>query len=177
MTLLLRELRSEDWQVWRELRLAALEEAPHAFGSRLSDWANAEEERWRARLEIAGSYNVVAVTDGHPVGMCSGVPTEDDGVVALISMWVAPAGRGRRIGERLIGAVEQWALNTSAHTLKLSVTTGNDHAHALYLRCGFTETGERGDLMPDGIHHELVLRKKLDQLTAPSGTHPHSRGA
>ena len=77
--------------MWREMRLAALEEAPHAFGSRLSDWANAEEERWRARLEIAGSYNVVAVMDGHPVGMCSGVPTEDDGVVALISMWVAPA--------------------------------------------------------------------------------------
>jgi ribosomal protein S18 acetylase RimI-like enzyme len=74
---------------------------------------------------------------------------------------MSAAGRGRRIGERLIAAVDQWALNMSAHTFELSVATGNDHAHALYLRCGFTETGERGDLMPDGIHHELVLRKKL----------------
>lgn len=161
MTLLLRELGSEDWQLWRELRLAALEEAPYAFGSRLSDWADAEEERCRARLEIPGSYNIGAVMDDRPVGMCSGVPTEDDGVVALISMWVAPAGRGRGIGERLIAAVEQWSRNTSAHTLKLSVATGNDHAHALYVRCGITETGELGDLMPDGIHHELVMRKKL----------------
>ena len=64
----LRTLTADDWPVWRELRLAALAEAPDAFGSRLADWQGEgdREERWRARLNLAGSYNIVAVLDGHP---------------------------------------------------------------------------------------------------------------
>jgi ribosomal protein S18 acetylase RimI-like enzyme len=159
----LRELTSDDWRVWRELRLAALEEAPYAFGSQLADWVDAEEERWRARLEIQASRNVVAVLDGTPVGMASGLRADEDGVVGLVSMWIAPAGRGLGIGDRLMAQIEQWARDDAAHTLKLSVVEGNDKAHALYLRNGFTDTDEAGDLMPDGIHRELVMRKDLKE--------------
>ncbi|WP_433010641.1 N-acetyltransferase family protein [Kribbella sp. CA-294648] len=157
----IRELTSDDWKTWRELRLAALAEAPYAFGSRLADWADAEEDRWRARLELAGSSNFVAVLDGTPVGMASGVPTDEDGVVELISMWVAPAGRGRRVGDLLMARVEQWAREVEAHTVQLSVADGNDKAHDLYLRSGFAATDIPGDLMPDGIHREIVMRKAL----------------
>lgn len=158
----LRELTSDDWQVWRELRLAALTDAPTAFGSQLADWVDAEEKRWRARLEIPGGRNVIAALDGTPVGMASGLPDDDeDGVVHLVSMWIAPAGRGKGIGDRLMAQVEQLARDASAHTLKLSVVEGNDKAHALYLRSGFADTDEPGDLMPDGIHRETVMRKKL----------------
>lgn len=157
----LRELTGDDWQTWRELRLAALEEAPYAFGSRLADWVDAEEERWRARLELPGSRNYVAVLDGTPVGMASGVRTEENGIVELISMWIAPAGRGRGIGDQLMAEVEHWARDDHADTLQLSVTDGNDKAHALYLRSGFIDTDLPGELMPDGVHHEIVMRKPL----------------
>lgn len=157
----LRELTSDDWQVWRELRLAALEEAPYAFGAQLSDWVDAEEGRWRARLNLPGSRNVVAVLDGEPVGMASGLRAEEDGVVELVSMWIAPDGRGRGIGDQLMAQVEQWAREADAKVLKLSVADGNEIAHKLYLRAGFTDTFEPGDLMPDGIHHEMIMRKPL----------------
>jgi hypothetical protein len=64
----LRVLTPDDWPAWRELRLAALAEAPHAFGSRLADWQGDgdREQRWRDRLGIPGSYNVIAVLDGRP---------------------------------------------------------------------------------------------------------------
>jgi ribosomal protein S18 acetylase RimI-like enzyme len=157
----LRELTADDWQTWRELRLAALEEAPYAFGSQLADWVDAEEERWRARLEIPGSRNYIAVLDGTPVGMASGVRADEHGVVELISMWIAPAGRGRGIGDQLMAQVEQWAREAEAHTLQLSVADGNEKAHTLYLRSGFADTGIEGELMPDGIRHEIVMRKPL----------------
>jgi hypothetical protein len=59
----LRVLSPDDWRVWRELRRAALAEAPEAFGSRLADWQGDgnREERWRDRPRIPGSCNVVAL--------------------------------------------------------------------------------------------------------------------
>ena len=157
----LRELTSDDWRVWQKLRLTALKKTPYAFGSQLSDWMDAKKGRWRARLELPGSRNVVAELDGRPVGMASGLRAEEDGVVELVSMWIAPDGRGRGIGDQLMTQVETWAREAEAHALKLSVADGNEKAHDLYLRAGFTDTDEPGDLMPDGVHRELIMRKPL----------------
>lgn len=157
-------LTPDDWPSWRELRLAALAEAPYAFGSRLADWQGDgdREQRWRDRLGIPGSFNVIAVLDGQPAGMASGVPAEDSGEAAeLISMWVSPVARGRGVGDRLVQAVEDWAWQAGAGVLKLAVTEGNDSAIALYRRCGFADTGEFGDLMPDGVRREHIMAKTL----------------
>ncbi|WP_027345764.1 GNAT family N-acetyltransferase [Hamadaea tsunoensis] len=156
-------LAEGDWKIWRELRLTALTEAPYAFGSRLADWQGDgdREERWRDRLAIPGSYNIVALLDGQPVGMASGVPTELDGVVELISMYVAPAGRGQGVGDHLVQAVGQWARQAGAGTLRLAVTEGNENAQALYERNGFRDTGEPGDLMSDGLRREHIMAKSL----------------
>ena len=154
-------LTPDDWATWRQLRLAALGEAPHAFGSRLADWQGEAdaEQRWRGRLEIPGSHNVVAVVDGEGAGMASGVPTPHDGAVELISMWVAPSARGRGVGDALVEDVEAWAWSTGARVLRLSVADGNTRAAALYERHGFRYTGELGDVMADGVHRERVMEK------------------
>jgi ribosomal protein S18 acetylase RimI-like enzyme len=158
----LRVLGPEDWRLWRDLRLCALAEAPHAFGSRLADWQREgdREERWRARLSLAGSHNVVALLDSEPVGMASGVPVSD-GVAELISMWVSPSGRGRGVGDALVHEVERWAVRTGARVLRLDVAEDNAAAQALYERHGFVFTGERGDLMADGVRREWVMAKGL----------------
>jgi GNAT superfamily N-acetyltransferase len=149
----------DDWKLWRELRLAALSEAPYAFGSQLADWADAPEERWRERLSVPGAYQVIASIDGTPAGMAGGFP--GDAAAELVSMWVAPAGRGKGVGNALMAAIEDWARSLGATALKLSVVDGNDPAHNLYLRHGYVDTDELGDLMPDGVRRELVMRKPL----------------
>jgi GNAT superfamily N-acetyltransferase len=123
----LRVLTPDDWAVWRRLRLVALAEAPYAFVSRLSEWQGEgdREDRWRARLAIPRSHNLVAALDGEPLGMASGVPAEQDGVVTLRSMWVSPRARGRGVADRLIGEVERWASDTRAEVLRLAVTPGS----------------------------------------------------
>ncbi|MEU6238774.1 GNAT family N-acetyltransferase [Kitasatospora sp. NPDC047058] len=156
----LRALTSDDWPLFRELRLAALAEAPYAFGSTLAAWQGEgdREERWRSRL-IPGALDLVALVDGEPSAMATGVP--GDGSAELISMWVGPKARGRGVGARLIAEIGQWAARQGFSTLRLAVMPHNPHAIALYERAGFTDTGEPGDLLPDGVGRELLMAKPL----------------
>lgn len=117
-----------DWREWRDLRLEALRDAPHAFSASLADWVDASEERWRARLE--GTYNVLAGL-GSPAGMATGFPR--GGTVELGTMWVAPHARGRGVGEALVRAVVGWA---GEREVTLRVADGNTAAIALYRRLG-----------------------------------------
>jgi len=159
----IRGLSPDDWEIWRILRLAALAEAPYAFRSQIADWQeeNDREDRWRNRLSIPGSYNLVAVIDDQPVGMASGVPASNDSDAELISMWVAPTARGRGVGDILVQEVERWARNTGARILRLDVSEVNRAAFDLYQRNGFDYTGEQGDWMADGLRRERVMAKQL----------------
>lgn len=149
-------LRPDDWQLWRELRLQALADAPGAFGSRLAEWQDADESHWRARLQVADTVNVVALLDDRPVGMASGMPEH-----VLQSMWVHPDGRGHGVGDRLIQSIAQWARDRGARRLTLSVVSGNAAAQSLYERNGFLTTDEVGDLLPNGVTREIVMAKPL----------------
>ncbi|HET7173294.1 MAG TPA: GNAT family N-acetyltransferase [Nocardioidaceae bacterium] len=159
----LRVITPDDWPLWRELRLAALADAPGAFGSALADWQGDgdREERWRGRLAIPGSYNLVSLLDGIAVGMASGAPGEDAGAVELISMWVAPRARGQGVGDSLVGEVARWASVRRASRLRLWVAEGNPQAAALYLRNGFRYTGEDPQRMPDGVRLEVAMERPL----------------
>ncbi|MBM7442714.1 GNAT family N-acetyltransferase [Streptomyces sp. HB132] len=159
-----RTLEPDDWPIWRELRQAALAEAPYAFGSTLAQWQGPgdHEGRWRSRLEIPGAHHAIAVVDGRPAGMASGVPVEQaEDSVELISMWVSPTVRGRGVGDCLIRDVARWAAERGAKSLRLSVMPDNKRAAALYERHGFTDTGVPGDLLPDGTSTRRVLVKDL----------------
>jgi ribosomal protein S18 acetylase RimI-like enzyme len=136
-----RIIPADEWQVWRAIRLAALTDAPYAFGSTVEQWSGAgdTEARWRGRLQDV-PLNLIADLDGRPAGMASGtVPV--DGTVELISMWVAPSGRGSGVGDALVEAIARWAGDQGAVRLVLAVRQANQHAIDLYERHGFHEDG------------------------------------
>ncbi|MEU5864880.1 GNAT family N-acetyltransferase [Nonomuraea sp. NPDC047529] len=162
----LRILEPDDWPLWRELRLAALADAAPACGSTLADWQGDgdREERWRARLTMRGSHNVVAFLDGRPAGMAGGVPIETADSVELVSMWVSPSTRGRGVGDHLIHEIERWATWRGAKTLRLSVKPGNAPAIALYTRHDFRDSEELPALDPNGSR---VMTKLLPALHNP----------
>ena len=166
MTIELRIVPSEDWRAWRSVRLAALTDAPGAFGSRLQDWAEAPDERWRDRLSIPGAIDLLAVVDGTPAGMVTGVPcTDRESCAELISMWVDPAVRGRGVATALITAIARWAASTGASTLALSVMPDNAAARRVYERNGFSVSGEPGDPLTGGPMELVMLRTLYPELT------------
>ncbi|HVB51617.1 MAG TPA: GNAT family N-acetyltransferase [Acidimicrobiales bacterium] len=147
----------EEWSLWRELRLQALEEAPYAFGSTLADWQREgdQEQRWRLRLESV-DFNAIATLEGRNAGMVSGVLGNQR--VELISMWVAPFARGRKVGDALVDSVIQWAEELNITSVELSVKEDNILAIALYTRHGFADAGinNRDDNL--GIPERLMAR-------------------
>ena len=88
-------------------------------------------------------------------------PASEAGTVDLVSMWVHPSARGRRVGEALVEAVVAWAVAGGAAQVHLWVTEGNASALRLYQRCGFEPTGETAPLPSDPRLTELGMLRRL----------------
>ena len=154
----LRFLTNNDWQLWRNLRLQALEEAPYAFSSRLVEWQGDgdTEARWRSRLSAA-PINIVAELNGVPAGMVSGTGPSPEGTVELFSMWVAPFARGQGVGDALVSAVVNWAQEQRASKIVLAVFEDNAPAVALYRRHHFVQRGPFAQDRPkERRQHQMV---------------------
>ena len=130
-----REVGPDDWVVWRLLRQRSLVEDPQAFATSVQPWTGEQdrEENWRSLLAGPGTF-FVAEHGAAPVGMVAIRPDDDGDGQQLVSMWVAPAARGRGVGRALVGRVIS---ASSGRPLWLRVIDGNQIAIRLYQRCGF----------------------------------------
>jgi ribosomal protein S18 acetylase RimI-like enzyme len=144
----LRRIEGNDWEQFRSVRLASLREAPEAFSSTYADWSTADESRWRARLENV-PFTIIAELDGQIAGTVSATAVNAAGVVALVSMWVAPQSRGKGVGDALIESVVAWANGQTAQAIELDVRESNVAAIALYERHGFVDCGRNSDDPPE----------------------------
>lgn len=150
------ELGPDDWQEFRDVRLASLLDAPDAFGATYADWADAPEERWRRRLADV-PFTVLARTPQGPVGVVSGTaPGPGVEAVELISMWVAPSHRGTGLGAALIARVVARAAALGRPTV-LMVREDNAVAIRAYERAGFVDLGVPPD-RPAGAPRERRMR-------------------
>lgn len=156
-----------EWATLREVRLAALREAPSAFASTHAREEPFTEEQWRGRLSRDGSvtlfgYLAVAGSGGDraaPAGI-AGV-LQQGGDADLVSMWVRPAARGQGVGEALVAAAAGWAKARDHDSLYLWVTATNAPARRLYERCGFAPTGESQPLPSDPSLSEIRMSRRL----------------
>ncbi len=159
---LVRETVMADWQAWRDIRLQALRDAPDAFGSTYAEQNRRGENDWRQRVAGGGLFLawIPEVSAAEPAGMAGGYQAAP-ATVELISMFVRPRARGRRVGEALIDAVTGWARERDATSVHLWVTETNKHARRLYERCGFSVTAERQPLPSNPAIGEVGMTRRL----------------
>ncbi len=150
----------DDWQLVKAVRLRALREDPDAFGSSLAREEQFRESHWRMRLRTVATWLALDEA-GDPRGTISmmqepGSPVDDRHVIGL---WVAPESRRQGIGWSLLDAIKHAAAVDGARTVSLWLVDGNHAAGDLYVRAGFTRTGERMALPrdPDTIEERYVL--------------------
>jgi ribosomal protein S18 acetylase RimI-like enzyme len=144
----IRPLRAGEGPRLRELRLRAIQDAPHAFfhpadveealpPAHWEDWATGDKPG-RDRVMF------VAVADGEWLGMAGCVLRADSsGTLDATGMWVAPGARGQNLGARLVDEIVAWGRERGAVRMEFAVTETNEIAIALYRRLGFTPTGRR----------------------------------
>ncbi|MGO8955873.1 MAG: GNAT family N-acetyltransferase [Streptosporangiaceae bacterium] len=169
MAVTYRRLDEADWTQARDARLAALAEAPYAFGSTLDRELGFTAEVWRER---AGSGRTVGAWHGSViVGMATGLPEDARDGWHLVGMWVSPEWRGQDVASRLVAEVCAMARQAGAQAMTLWVTEVNARARAFYRKVGFQPTGARQLVRPEEPDHweeELALR--LDHASAGAAT-------
>lgn len=175
---LVREIGPEDWQVLREIRLAALLEAPFAFGSSYEREVAFTEAEWRGRLTSGSGTFLAYLPKIGPAGIAGALREQpgvadaageqpdpgaarENGTAELVGMWVSPRARGRGVGGALITAAADWAKTRGFRELHLWVTATNSHARGLYERHGFVVTGESQPLPSDPSLTEMGMRRQI----------------
>ena len=135
-------IRADQWQVLKSVRLRALEDAPYAFGTTLSQGQKRTDRDWQTMAKdhatLSDRAYFMAYLDDAPCGMVGCYRTASDAAV-LTAMWVAPEVRKQKIGEQLVRAVGKWAKNNGATTLEAWVSENNP-ARIFYQKIGFEET-------------------------------------
>ena len=166
MTVAVRRVGSDEGQVLKETRLAALADSPSAFASTYEAEVQRADDEWaeRARLGHTGADRVTffAVDEERIVGLVGGYRPDANGTgVELVSMWTSPEARRAGVGRALVLAVVEWARSLSVTAVDLWVTSGNQPALRLYESMGFRETGDyqphTSDPCTDEIRMTLAL--------------------
>ena len=138
------------------MRLAALHEAPYAFGSTYEREVAAPERRWRQALQDRTRF--VAEVEGVVAGTVSGGDADSASCAAMTAMWVDPRFRRRGVGDLLVKTVVEWAKAAGYHQMLLWVADGNANAQRLYERNGFAGTGAVQEMRPGALEHEMSRR-------------------
>jgi RimJ/RimL family protein N-acetyltransferase len=149
----------DDWAEFRDARLAALADAPEAFGGILADEVRMDEAAWRKRLSARAQF--LAREDGRTVGMAGVFRDGKNEACELVSMWIAPSHRRRGVGQRIVERVIAHARELGCEEMRLLVAEDNPAAERLYARCGFTRTGIAGPIRPGELRLRVEMARAL----------------
>ena len=159
----IREIDADGWQAVRDVRLAALQDAPSAFASTYQREVAFGEADWQRRIARGGNFLAyVPALGSAPAGIAGGFEA-GPGTIELVSMWVKPEARGHGVGQALVQAVVDWARARGAARVHLWVAENNGHARLLYERCGFLPTAECQPLPSNAEVTEIGMARSVDR--------------
>lgn len=157
----IRPAREADWASLKAVRLAALHDAPGAFGMTLAEASADTDAQWRERAARVPCAYVLAFDGEQAVGLAAGVLAAG-GEYHLMAMWVRPQWRGQGIAAALVDAVKAQALDQGHAGVVLEVAPDNCSAASLYARQGFIFQQQWSSL---ASHPAITLQKMA--WTAP----------
>jgi RimJ/RimL family protein N-acetyltransferase len=142
--------------LFRQIRLKALQDAPYAFSSTYDSALRRSAESWREQAESTAQGSdratFIAFSEAVPVGITALYRLEDQAEVGeVLQVWVAPEFRGSGVAWDLMDAVFQWAGENNFRRIIAGVTKVNRRARKFYTKYGFSEIDESLPNNLDGV--------------------------
>ena len=164
-----RPLRSDEWQLLRNVRLNALRESPQSFLAEYDQEEECGQERWQTEFD-RGNW-IVGELDGKHV--CLTGVTRESGAPAderyLEYVWVAKAFRGQHISSHMLTSIIRELEKADVRTILLWTLENDNHlAQLLYKQLDFITTGQKQELK--GRSWEHFRRDSILDLNESHGT-------
>lgn len=138
----IRLLGEDEWQLYREVRLAALADAPEAFVARHDDEAACGEDFWRDRM--ARAHRIVAERTDEPVGLVGlGRHDGEPDAGEVFGLWIAPSVRGQHVARDLVSTAARQAAKDGCRQLYFWAVSDNASAVGFASSFGFRPTSKR----------------------------------
>ena len=130
-------LDQDDWQAWKDLRLEALQNAPHTFGASIEEVYTLDQKDFQSLLsknKIFGAFLNTQLIGCTGFYVLNSLKTKHRGV--LWGMYVTPKHRGKNIADSLVDAVISYS-KSIVEQLNLKCVMTNHSAVKLYKKHGF----------------------------------------
>ena len=159
-------IEAGQWAVFKELRLHALAESPHAFGQTLAQAQAISDEEWRAKITAYATAEhtacFLANSAGRPIGMAgtfleNGHPER----CFIFAVWIHPEFRRQGAAGLLLAAAEAWAQQRAVRSMRMWVAEANAAAARSYERLGYAPNGVRKPRASDPASSESLYEKVL----------------
>lgn len=139
-----RKIEADEWQKYKKIRLEALKNDPHAFGSSYKEEIKRTDDEWKNRAKSASADNSKK--------MFVGIPKNDDEFLAIggaytennpeewhiMAIYVSPEHRGQGIGKVLMDEIiKVMKSRGDVKRLILRVNVAQEAAVHLYRSFGF----------------------------------------
>ncbi len=145
MSLEIRPLGPDDAEVYRALRLEALERDPKAFGRSADEYRKEPLETVRQRFASPDATTLGAFLDGKLVGMASLVRQsgqKERHKASVFAVYVTESARGRGFSRVLLnGLLEKARAIAGLEQVVISVSVTQHAARNLYASLGFVAYG------------------------------------
>ena len=137
MQVLIQPAAKSEAQRLRSLRLAALKDAPYAYGAKYEVDKDKPISVWQESLEISNWF--FASIDGEDIGLVGVEKAGTDRISDcwIFGWWIAEQYRGKGIVKLMLDEIDKFCLENNWLHQGLGVWPENQRAVAAYIKLGF----------------------------------------
>ncbi len=142
----IRSAHRNEWRVWKDIRLEALQDAPESFGERYQDAMEKDDARWQRDfqkvMESEKQEIFFAAADNLVVGLLFVfVRDQDTKIGGIGGLWIAPEYRKKGIGKQIVEKAMEWMRGKNLQAVTFWNNKSGEASSKFYEKLGFTYTG------------------------------------
>jgi ribosomal protein S18 acetylase RimI-like enzyme len=136
-----RRIQTGEIELYKQIRLASLQDAPYAFETSYDPAVQRSSEIWLP-IGIAALFRIKGQAE----------------VGELMQVWVSPDYRGTTVAWDLMNAICKWAEANNFRRIVAGVTNVNTRALKFYTKYGFSKMDEAAQHDPNSVYLEKEVQ-------------------